>query len=378
MGKDVNMVNKVALIGPTRSGKKSVFLRLQHIGQGMEGQPGFSEAYEPLRGVARHWFQATSEAFQMAEARSSLHKDPITILHALPAQDTVGRSLVGMHKVFYCVDLAGPSIDKEALKAQVKQVQATIISSQTMIQLLGTKSENKQPGRWEVLTAVSRELELPWPRKVSAFHGEGMLKLYEEEINPAPLSPPCLHRTVAPLEADSTNHFLSSPDNMSVEFTWNQAALSQFYLAIQDVPLLRRRRLEAAADNLAAFIALSSKTEKEKCQKVDEFITDCNTILGTEYSFARKAVMSFAMAALISMLAVAVGVGIGMAAGAWIGPLAFIAAVKVANTIALSGFAGSALIGAGAGYATCRLFRPVSDEKIARVESSLKGLSVAG
>ncbi|MCX7115996.1 MAG: hypothetical protein NTW08_08840 [Gammaproteobacteria bacterium] len=350
---------KIAFVGPANSGKKSVVSRLAH-----NSKPD-------------------ADAWQLPEYVSSLWSDLTKVgetkLWILPINSLQASILRDADHVFYCVDLSG-HIDEKTLKGNFLEIQGVITSS-TVIHLLGTKADIEKPGNQAVLQRVAGELKLTTkPKNVSAKTGFGMEAFYARYISGAPQdaesselagsltgsSAPSVYDTLPPDSKDSTIELAPCTQTLS---------LANFYEDIESLPCLRQRRLKAEAEKLRAFVRSNVHSEEQKTQEINAFIKRCHLIIDSPYSFAMKAVASFAMGVLVTVLAAALGFGIGMAAGAWIGPLAFFAAIQVANTVALSVLAVGALVGAGSAYATCRMFRDVSEAKRDVINPTLEGVA---
>lgn len=144
---------------------------------------------------------------------------------------------------------------------------------------------------------------------------------------------------------------------------YQQRLHTQFDADIQSLPYLKRRQLKAKAEQLCHLLNQAMRSNDQRRLDIAIFVAESCKILSQQHAFVIKAVSSFAMALLVDVLAASVGVGVGMYLGIWAGPLAFIAAIQLANTTALSILAVSGGLGIAAGYAASRLFKPVSEVK---------------
>lgn len=142
-------------------------------------------------------------------------------------------------------------------------------------------------------------------------------------------------------------------------------ALAELTAAIQVLSEARRREILLQADKLVAELA---DPAADKDAAVKYFLANCKIQLTSKHTPIYKAIMIFAIAAVVTVLAGVIGFGIGFVAGAWTGPGAFFAAIAAGAAAALSVVAIGSSLGLLSGIGAKRFFKDPSEQVTSDVE----------
>ncbi len=143
-------------------------------------------------------------------------------------------------------------------------------------------------------------------------------------------------------------------------------ALDALTLAIEELSEVKRKEILRQAHTL---ITQLQDQAVDKDAAVKAFLTHCKSQLAPKHASIAKAVMIFAVAAVVTVLAGVIGFGIGFVAGAWTGPGAFFAAIAAGAAAALSVVAIGSSLGLLGGVAAHRYLKDPSDSAVLDVET---------
>ena len=262
----------------------------------------------------------------------------------------------------YCIDLSKP-INKVLIEETIRKIRLRDEQDKNpIIFLVGTKSDIKSqqaipPGELYALAAEHRAKAFI----TSAKNNEGIDDLFTEVTSSAKKLHEQKENDKAARDAAALAAQIRERNHIETQL---HASLKILKAAIDNLPQqdnAKKIELYAAADRLIK--ALKNTNPLGKRDDINKFYDKCREIVSRPISLAMRnvlqAVVFVAIAAIVTLLCAAIGFTIGLAAGAWLGPGAFITAIVGGTAAAKAALATSSVIGVCASYyATNHFFKP--------------------
>ena len=124
--------------------------------------------------------------------------------------------------------------------------------------------------------------------------------------------------------------------------------IRKFKKTLQDLPQDKYDSITAELNGLSA--ALKKDQSYHNADTIINFTDKCHLILEGEHPIIMKALLALVAVVLVTLIASLVGFGIGFAAGAWIGPGAFITGFMSGNAAAVSVVSVAGIAGVYSAY----------------------------